>query len=156
MPGRLSMSGLDGWVAEPLRGGKGDRGRDVTVSFRGRNVGGAVADLIVPSLKSCSKGCSVALLVDMGGTTGADAGFPCPWEVPRKGRVWIVSNVDVCSIGRSNEEVGERNCSSDEGGITTSANEVSKSQAITSSCSKSGSFSSLLTELPLRLDIMMD
>lgn len=52
------MSGLVGWVAA-AREGRGETGRDVNVSFRGRSEGGAVADLTVPSLKSCSRGCSV-------------------------------------------------------------------------------------------------
>lgn len=158
VPGRFSVSGLDGCVVAPLRGGNGDRGRDVIVSFRDRNVGGAVADLTVPSLKSCSKGCSVvALLVGRGvGGPDIEPKIPCPWEVLRKGRVWIVSVGDDGSTGRSKTEVGERNFSSVDKGITISENEVSKSQAMTSSWSRSGSFSSLLTALPLRLDIMMD
>src|SRR5271170_1329620 len=158
VPGRFSVSGLDGCVVVPLRGGNGDRGRDVIVSFRDRSVGGAVADLTVPSLKSCSKGCSVvALLVGRGvGGPDIEPRFPCPWEVLRKGRVWIVSVGEDGSTGRSKTEVGERNFSSVDKGITISENEVSKSQAMTSSWSRSGSFSSLLTALPLRLDIMMD
>lgn len=156
VPGRFSVSGLDGCVVAPLRGGNGDRGRDVIVSFRDRNV--RSADLTVPSLKSCSKGCSVvALLVGRGvGGPDIEPRFPCPWEVLRKGRVWIVSVGDDGSTGRSKTEVGERNFSSVDKGITIFENEVSKSQAMTSSWSRSGSFSSLLTALPLRLDIMMD
>ena len=158
MPCRFSMSGLDGCVVAPLRGGNGDRGREVIVSFRDRKVGGAVVDLTVPSLKSCSKGCSVvALLVGSGaGGTGAKARLPCPWEVLRKGRVWIVSVGEDGSAGRSKAEIGDRNFSSVDEGITISENEVSKSQAMTSSWSRSGSLSSLLTALPLRFDIMMD
>ena len=59
---RCSISGLDGCVAAPVSGGRGDTGREVTVSFRDLIAGGAVDDRTVPSLKSCSKGCSVAEL----------------------------------------------------------------------------------------------
>ena len=57
--GRCSISGLDGCAAAPASGGKGDTGREVSVSFLDLITGGAADDRTVPSLKSCSKGCSV-------------------------------------------------------------------------------------------------
>jgi hypothetical protein len=60
--GRCSISGLDDCVAAPVSGGKGDTGREVSVSFLDLIAGGALDDRTVPSLKSCSKGCSVAEL----------------------------------------------------------------------------------------------
>jgi hypothetical protein len=71
--------------------GKGETGRDGIVSFRGRNVGGAVADLIVPSLNNCSKGCSEEIPPDRGrggGSTEVDVMVAC--DPLRKGRDWTV------------------------------------------------------------------
>jgi hypothetical protein len=77
--GRCSTSGLDGCVAGPVRGVNGDTGRDVRVSFLDRRAGGAVADRTVPSLKSCSKGCSAAAVFSgTGSGTGIGARLVCP------------------------------------------------------------------------------
>ena len=58
---------------ELARGGKGDIGREVFVSLRVRKTagGGTGEDRTVPSLKSCSKGCSAELVVEIDdGSTG--------------------------------------------------------------------------------------
>jgi hypothetical protein len=60
VPGRESASGVDGCVFSAIRGGRGETGREGRVSFRDRIEGGAVAERTVPSLNSCSSGCSVA------------------------------------------------------------------------------------------------
>ena len=56
--GRCSMSGLDGCIAGPVRGARGETGREVSVSFLDLIAWVVADDRTVPSLKSCSNGCS--------------------------------------------------------------------------------------------------
>lgn len=81
--GRDSVSGLEGCVLSPARGGKGETGRDGRVSLRDLRAGGAVVERTVPSLNSCSRGCSVAVLCcRVAGIEGIapddDTGVDCP------------------------------------------------------------------------------
>jgi hypothetical protein len=98
VPGRCSVSGLEGCVVGSLRGGSGETGREHIVSLLERNAGGAVVDLTVPSLKSCSRGCSAAEPICIfSGRVDAQVEVALRVVCPYNGRDCIVSKIDDVS-----------------------------------------------------------
>jgi hypothetical protein len=98
VPGRCSVSGLEGCVVGRLRGGSGETGREGMVSLRERNAGGAMVDLTVPSLKSCSRGCSAAEpICTFSGRVDAKVEEALRVVCPYDGRDCIVSKIDDVS-----------------------------------------------------------
>jgi hypothetical protein len=93
--GRCSISGLEGCVVAPTSGGKGETGCEVSVSFLGLIAGGAADGLTVPSLKSCSKGCSATALCCVGREPAVR--LATPWEGLRSWRVCTVSKDENAS-----------------------------------------------------------
>jgi hypothetical protein len=158
VPGRCSVSGLEGCVVGRLGGGSGETGREGIVSLRERNAGGAVADLTVPSLKSCSRGCSAAEpSCKFSGRVDAKVDVALRVVCPYDGRDCRVSNVDDVSSKKPLLLRDARVFSSGEEDIAISESDVSKSHAITSpSFAWSSSLSSPLTALPPRSEIIMD